>query len=189
MARKPGTNVALIAVFAALIAAFALMPPLFMVGAVPFAIQLIVVLLAPLAIGPWQGALANLLYVIVGIAGLPVFSKQTSGFAVVLGPTGGYLIGYVLAAIAVGYLASGVLAKWTSGPVAIGGLVVAALVGVIVIHACGVVGLMVNAKMDLAKALGVTLGFLPLDLVKAVVAALIAVAIFKAFPRLLALRW
>lgn len=192
MKTSVGTNVALIAVFAALIAAFALMPPLFMVGLVPFAVQIIVVLLAPLAIGPWQGFLANLLYVVVGIAGLPVFAGQRAGIAVVLGPTGGYLVGYMVSAIAVGYVASLVLRRRSAGVATIVGLTVASWVGVLVIHACGVVGLMLAGNkgqgMAFPNALAVTTPFVPLDLVKGLIAALIAAAIFKAFPRLLAMR-
>lgn len=188
MKKNVGVNIALVAVFAALIAAFALMPPLFAVGAVPFAIQLIPILLAPLVLGPWQGTLANLLYVVAGVAGLPVFSKQSSGIGPILGPTGGYIVGYVLAAALVGLITSLVLKRWVSGPAALVGLTGAAIAGVLVIHAAGVAGMMINVKLAFGKALAATTPFIPLDLAKALIAALIALAVVKAFPRLLALR-
>ena len=61
-----GVNIALIAVFAALIAAFALIPG-FMIGPVPFSMTILIVLLNPLVLGAWQGFLAAVLYVAAGL--------------------------------------------------------------------------------------------------------------------------
>lgn len=181
-------NVALVAVFAALIAALALMPPIFVIGAVPFAIQIIAVLLAPMVLGGWQGMLANLLYVIAGVAGLPVFAKQSSGFGALLGPTGGYATGYVLSAMLVGWLASLTLSRRVSGLAATIGLFGAGAAGVLVIHLAGVGGLMINARLGFDKALIATSGFIPFDLVKALISALICTVVIKAFPRILTQR-
>lgn len=185
-------NVALVAVFAALIAVFALIPPLFVVAGVPFAIQLIIVLLAPLVLGPIQGALAALLYVFLGVVGLPVFAGQRSGVSVLLGGTGGYLVGFVFAGLVTGALGSFILARRDSQLGRVIGLTVAALAGVLVIHIGGIIGLMFagNQGKGLAfrDALVGTLTFVPLDLIKAVAAALLATAVLRAFPRLQTLR-
>lgn len=53
--RSLQVNIALVAVFAALIAALALLPPIFSLAGVPFSVQFMAVLLAPLVLGPWQG--------------------------------------------------------------------------------------------------------------------------------------
>ena len=82
--RFQATDLALIAVFAALIAVLAIIPPLFAIGAVPFAIQMIAVMLAPLVLGGVRGGSANALYLIVGALGLPVFAGQSSGPGVLL---------------------------------------------------------------------------------------------------------
>ncbi|PIF00624.1 MAG: biotin transporter BioY [Propionibacterium sp.] len=188
MKQKLGTNIALIAVFAALIAVSTLIPPLFAVGGVPFTFQVIPVLLAPMVLGPWQGTLANALYVFAGLAGLPIFAKQSSGIAVLLGPTGGYIVGFIVSAAVVGLLASLALKYRATGAVAVGAMTVAGIVGVLVIHLAGVIGFMVNLGLGFSKGVLATLPFLPLGLLKAVVAAIIALAVIKAFPRLLGLR-
>ncbi len=55
-------------------------------------------------IGPWYSCAAILIYMLLGIVGLPVFSKAQSGLQVVVGPTGGYMLGYFLIAVATGLL-------------------------------------------------------------------------------------
>ena len=182
-----GVNIALIAVFAALIAAFALIPG-FMIGPVPFSMTILIVLLNPLVLGAWQGFLAAVLYVAAGRFGLPVFAGGSSGIAVLQGPTGGYLVGYVLAALVAGPLATLVLRRVTKGALALVGLTLAAIAGLLILHAAGVAGLMINAGMPFSGALGTTIGFLGLDLIKAVLAGMTALAIVRAFPRILGRR-
>ncbi|WP_316668777.1 biotin transporter BioY [uncultured Propionibacterium sp.] len=184
------SDLALIAVFAALIAVFALIPAVFTVGAVPFALQIIIVLLAPLVLGAVRGVATILLYLLVGIAGLPVFSGGASGPAVLIGASGGYLIGWIFAAIAIGAIRTAVARRRPQRAVMTIWLLVAALVGIVIIHAFGVAWFMVspNLRMSIGKAVLATAPFLPLDLVKAVVAALLAIAVLTAFPRLMPAR-
>lgn len=180
-------NVALISVFAALIAVSALIPG-FMIGPVPFVMTIVIVLLAPMILGTRDGLLANLLYVVAGAAGLPIFSGGASGFGVLAGPTGGYLVGYIVAPLVAGPIATFVLRRWPVGPDGLFGLAVAGLGGLAGIHAAGVAGLMINAGMGLNAALVTTAGFVGFDLIKVAVAAVLALAIVRAFPRLLAAR-
>ncbi|MGO3041990.1 biotin transporter BioY [Ancrocorticia populi] len=180
-------NVALISVFAALIAVSALIPG-FMIGPVPFVMTIVIVLLAPMILGTRDGLLANLLYVVAGAAGLPIFSGGASGFGVLAGPTGGYLVGYVVAPLVAGPIATFVLRRWPVGLGGLLGLAVAGLGGLAGIHAVGVAGLMINAGMGLNAALVTTAGFVGFDLIKVAVAAVLALAIVRAFPRLLAAR-
>lgn len=72
---------------------------------VPVTLQSLVVLLVGAWMGAGRGAGAVLAYVVAGALGLPVFAGGTSGVARLLGPTGGYLVGFVIAAAAVGLLA------------------------------------------------------------------------------------
>lgn len=72
---------------------------------VPVTGQTLGVLLVGMALGWRQGGLALLTYLIEGLIGLPVFANHTAGLAIVLGPTGGYLVGFIAAAMLVGYLA------------------------------------------------------------------------------------
>jgi biotin transport system substrate-specific component len=72
---------------------------------VPITGQTLAVLLVGSALGALRGALSMVLYAVLGIAGLPVFSEASSGIAVVLGPSGGYIIGFVFAAAFTGWIA------------------------------------------------------------------------------------
>lgn len=72
---------------------------------VPIATQNSVVLLMAVLLGARRGAAATFAFLAQGAFGLPVFSNGTGGFPVLLGPTGGYLIGYLIAAFVAGYIA------------------------------------------------------------------------------------
>jgi biotin transport system substrate-specific component len=72
---------------------------------VPITGQTFAVLLVGMALGSRRGALALAAYLAEGAMGLPVFAEAKSGVATILGPTGGYLVGFVAAAWVVGYLA------------------------------------------------------------------------------------
>ena len=74
------------------------------VGPVPISGQTLGVLLVAAVLGPKRGAWAVMMYIAEGAAGLPVFAGGRAGLAVLLGPTGGYLIGFIAAAAVVGTL-------------------------------------------------------------------------------------
>src|ERR687898_928586 len=69
---------------------------------VPFTLQVLAVILSGLLLGPRYGALAQAIYVLIGAVGVPVFAQFTGGLGVVLGPTGGYLLSYPIAAAVAG---------------------------------------------------------------------------------------
>jgi biotin transport system substrate-specific component len=73
------------------------------VGPVPVTLQTFGVLLCGYILGPIDGALSVIIYILIGIVGVPVFSGGKSGFEVVLGPTGGYLISFIISAAISGY--------------------------------------------------------------------------------------
>lgn len=73
------------------------------VGPVPLTLQSYFVLLAGFVLGPWRGALACVLYLLAGLVGLPVFAGGTSGWERFLGPTGGFLWSFPLAAAVAGW--------------------------------------------------------------------------------------
>ncbi|BDI22713.1 biotin transporter BioY [Herbiconiux sp. L3-i23] len=72
---------------------------------VPITGQTLAVLLVGGALGMARGAIAMVLYAIVGALGAPIFSDASAGWSVLLGPTGGYIVGFVLAAALTGWLA------------------------------------------------------------------------------------
>ncbi|WP_309079899.1 biotin transporter BioY [Zhihengliuella sp.] len=180
-------DVAFIAVFAALLAVLALLPaiPVGPLG-VPITLQTLGVALCGLILGAWRGAAAVLLYVVVGLAGLPVFAQFSGGLGVLAGPTAGYLLAFPLNALIVGAVATRALARRPArGPGALLLLVLACLAGsFLATHPLGILGMSLNAQLPLAQAALYDLPYWPGDLVKCFLAALIALTVFKAFPRL-----
>lgn len=179
------TDIALVAVFAALIAAFSVTPAI-PVGPVPITLQTLAVVLTGLVLGPWRGMLATLLYLAVGFAGLPVFAGGSAGLAVLGKPSVGYLLAFPLGAMVAGAIAR-LFAGWRGARQYLG-FFLAGLAASLVIHALGIVGLMAVAKMPLDKAFLTDLIFWPGDIAKMFAAAAIAVAVHRAFPALLAVR-
>ena len=87
-------RMSLIALFSALMCI--LSPISIPIGSVPITLANLVVFLSVLLLGMKDGTLSCLVYILIGIFGLPVFSNFTSGLGVLLGPTGGYIFGYIL---------------------------------------------------------------------------------------------
>lgn len=145
---------------------------------VPITGQTFFVLLAGLLLGARWGATAMVTYLIIGSAGFPVFSGGSGGIGILFGPTGGYLIGFVFAALIVGYIAQHAVGK---APKYRRGLfVVGMIVGSTVIYAVGVPWLALVADMTLTKAM--VLGLFPFvlgDVVKAAAAVLVAESLWS----------
>ena len=142
---------------------------------VPFTIQPMIVLIGAAALGAPLGALSQLLYLTLGLAGLPVFAfapELPQGFARLIGPTGGYLMAYPLAAFATGLLAERGFDRhyFTS--------ILAMAVGLSIIFAGGVVWLALGLGWQAALASGLY-PFIVVDLLKIVAAGLILPTAWK----------
>ena len=162
-------DMAYTAVFAALLAVCAWIA---VPTAPPFTLQTMGVCLAVGLLGGRRGSLAVLVYILLGAFGLPVFSGFTGGIGVLLGTTGGYIIGFLMEALAM-WLAERWLGK--SAPMRFAGMVL----GLLVCYAFGTAWFMaVYARNAGAIGLGAVLGrcvfpFVIPDLVKAAAALLI----------------
>lgn len=133
---------------------------------VPYTLQTGSVLLVGTALGWRRGALSMALYVVVGAIGLPVYAQGDAGLARLLGVTGGYLVGFVVAAAVVGWLAE---RGWDRSPLSTLGLMAA---GTIVIYAIGVPVLALGLSLSLPDAINSgALVFAPWDALKALAAA------------------
>lgn len=183
--RWNATDLSLIAVFAALVAAFAILPaiPVGPLG-VPITLQTLAVMLAGVVLGPGRGGAAVGLYVAVGLAGLPVFSGFRGGLGLLAGPSAGYIIAFPLAAVLAGYLARLALRRVEKFrfPALFGACMAASL---LLIHPLGIAGMMLNGKLDFAAAVAADAIYLPGDVVKNLLAAAIGLSVFRAFPRLM----
>lgn len=111
---------------------------------IPISLQTFTVLLSGAALGPLRGGLGMLLYLVAGMAGVPWFAEQRSGFDF---PSFGYIIGFVLAAAVVGWLARRGLDRSVWGTVAI------MVLGNLVIYTVGVSWLANSLGVDIPRAL------------------------------------
>ncbi len=141
---------------------------------VPITLHTLFLNVAGLLLGGSLGALSQIVYLLLGVVGLPVFSGGKAGFGVLLGPTGGYLAGFVFGAWIIGYVV-----RWRRDP-SLFWMIAAVAAGHVIIYALGVLQLSYVAHLGLRKALAVgVLPFLPGDALKAVAAALIVRRIGK----------
>jgi biotin transport system substrate-specific component len=185
--RNRAVDLALVAAFAALVAVCAILPSINVSGPVPITLQTFGVLLSGAVLGARRGFLAVLLYVAAGAAGLPIFSGGASGLAVLQGPSAGYLIGFPLAAGLCGLIVERLPRKaiQTSVPlIFLAGLVSSA----IFIHTCGMAGLVLRADLTWGQAWDIDRVFWLGDVLKNVAMAIVATAVHRAFPDLLAPR-
>lgn len=143
------------------------------IGAVPVTLQVFVVVLAALLLSPRGAGAAMLVYLALGAAGVPAFSSGQAGIGVIAGPTGGYLYGFALGAVA-GAAVRGAAARFA--PALADAL--AALAVIVVVYTCGVLHLSAVAGLSLGQAaVAGAVPFLAADAVKALAAAGIARAI------------
>jgi len=133
---------------------------------VPYTLQNFGILVVGGALGLRRGGAAALLYLLLGVVGLPFFAEGKGGFSIILGATGGYLIGFVVASALVGRLAE---LGWDRH---IGGSLGATFLGTAVIYLVGVPWLAVTTGLSAADALKTgLLPFVIVDLVKLAAAA------------------
>jgi len=123
-------------------------------GGVPITLQTLFVSLAALTLGPRLGTLAMVLYVALGIVGVPVFSDFGHGPQVILGATGGYIVGFILAQPVIN-----LVMRWGRTPPGAMGSTLAVVAGHLVIFALGVPWLAVSTGHSAESALAN--GFLP----------------------------
>jgi biotin transport system substrate-specific component len=144
---------------------------------VPITGQTLFVLLSGFLLGARAGFLCQSVYVLLGVAGVPVFSGFAAGPGVLAGPTGGFLIGFIPAAFLCG------LAGEKRSRASFGEVLLYCLAGTAVIHASGVAWLVAGYSMDLrgAVAAGV-LPFLPGDALKAILCACLVLKLRSKAP-------
>ncbi|CAD5244594.1 biotin transporter BioY [Thermococcus camini] len=163
-------DVAFAALFAALTAIGAQIS--IPIGPVPITLQVLFVLLGGLVLGARLGFLSQLVYVAMGAMGIPVFAGLQGGFAVLYGPTGGYIAAFPIAAFIAGYLTEKTEKK--------AGMFAGSLGGITVIYLLGWLRLafFMNGDFESAFRLGL-LPFVPFDVLKATVAVSVAWAVRK----------
>jgi biotin transport system substrate-specific component len=178
-------DLALIAMFTGVIAALGLIPAVAPFGgAVPITAQSMGVMLAGAVLGSKRGALAVLLFLALVAIGLPLLSGGRGGLGVFAGPSVGYLVGFPVAAWLVGRLTEALGRPYR----VVVGTLANVLGGVLVLNAIGIVGMVLVADLSLAKATSLAAVFVPGDLVKAVLTAVVAAGVHAAYPGLIPAR-
>lgn len=163
-------DLTLISLFAALtaIGAFIAIP----FGPVPLTLQTLFVLMSGFVLGPKKGALSQLVYIALGLIGLPIFAGFSGGIQAILKPSFGFLIGFVAAAFITGCLSRNIKG--------FGGYLASGAAGTLVIYLFGLpyMALILNFVMDSGLSvlrifqLGMIL-FLPGDIIKLIAAAIV----------------
>ena len=193
-ARPPGGPLPLVlaALFSGLTAVLSwINVPLFFTP-VPVNLALIGPYLAGLLLGVRYGCLSQLLYILLGCVGLPVFAGFSAGAGVLTGPTGGFIAGYVLCAAICGLSgrsayafasASAAGSAYASGSASAGRRVVLMCGGLLACYGCGLAWFMISSGSTLGAGLvACVLPFLPGDAVKIAAAALLAARLNNKLP-------
>jgi biotin transport system substrate-specific component len=182
-------SLALISVFAALIAASAIVPGIPVGGfGVPITLQTLAIMVTGLVLGGSRAAAAVALYLLLAFAGLPIFSGGRAGLAVLAGGSAGYIVGFLLAALLVGIAAEQIIRRLPAKRRGLWFFLAAVVVTVVASHLLGVLGMMVNLKLSWQAAFASDLIFYPGDFLKDAVASVAAVAAHRAFPDILVRR-
>ena len=144
------------------------------VGEVPITLQTFAVCISAALLGWKRGTLSVLIYILLGAVGVPVFGGMTGGLGVLAGPTGGYIIGFLPAAVIIGLAAERYERKALP-------LAIAMVIGVLVCYAFGTVWFMVVMQWGIVETLAAcVLPFIIPDAIKIALAVLLANRLGKA---------
>ena len=166
-------NTVLTALFAALISAscFIQIP---LPGGIPILIQDMLAMLSGLILGPLQGGISVLIFLVLGSIGLPVFSGKAGIQVIFGGPTGGFLIGYLLGAVAGGLFLKFLLPPEsdfkTKKVYTIVIISISCIIATVVVFIAGIIGFKIVTSNTMTKTLAaVLIPFIPGNLIKIVV--------------------
>jgi biotin transport system substrate-specific component len=168
-------DMAFTGVFAAILCVAA--PFVIPIGPIPLSLATFVIYLASSVLNWKYGTLAVVVYLLIGFVGVPVFSGFSGGVQKFVGPTGGFLIGYIPCALVIGLLV-GVWEKklWVYSA--------AMVLGTAALYLCGTVWFMVSLHYTLAAALAAcVIPFLIGDAIKIILATVIAPILRKALKK------
>ncbi|WP_431709488.1 biotin transporter BioY [Glutamicibacter uratoxydans] len=177
----------LVAIFAAMIAAMGLVPPITLgFIPVPITLQTMGVMLAGAMLGPVRGMLSALTIVVLVAAGLPLLSGGRGGLGVFAGPTGGYLLGWVLGALVTGLLYKyWALRHRSSVGRFLSGFLSAIIGGVLLVYCVGIPWTTMVTGIPMGTSAIGSLGFLPGDLLKAAITTLVAMTVHRSYSGLM----
>lgn len=146
---------------------------------VPINLALFAIYLAGTILGPKYGTLSIIAYVLLGGIGAPIFAGFAGGFGIITGPTGGYIIGYILATLIVGLITKKFGYSWWK-------LVLAMIVGLTACYLVGTAWFMNVTGNSLAASMTYcVIPFLPGDVVKIILATALTIRLRMTLPDLM----
>ncbi len=182
---SPARNLALVAIFAGFVAALGIIPAFQPPGfSVPITAQSLGVMLAGAILGARKGAAALVVFLVLVAVGLPLLAGGRGGLGMFVTPSVGFLLAWPVTAYVIGWLTErggpSYRLPW--------GIVANVIGGIVVLYAGGIVGMAAVTGISLWAATALTWIYLPGDLIKVVLAALIARGVHAAYPGLIAAR-
>lgn len=172
-------DVVLVALFAAIMAALAVFPPLVLpVIGVPVTAQSLGAMLAGGVLGARRGALSMLLFLALVAIGLPLLAGGRGGIGVFLGPTAGYLVGWIFVALVIGFL---VERSWDRLNT-LKAMLICAVGGIGVLYAIGIPWSAAVADISVPTAFIGSLPFFIGDAIKCYIAAVVIVIVKRSYP-------
>ncbi len=147
---------------------------------VPITLQLLAVTMSSAVLGKRLGFYSQGIYTLLGAIGLPVFAGGKAGFSVLLGPTGGYIIGFMASAFVIGWLIESFAPKQTNSKAEYLTILFSMIAGLLVIYSFGVIQLMIVANLSLIQGIigGVT-PFILADIIKIALGSSVAYSVRK----------
>lgn len=179
------TDIARVAVFAAVTAVLGLPGGFTAFGVVPITAQTLGVMLAGAILGAGLGALSMTLLLALVAVGLPLLAGGRGGIGVFFGPSAGYLLGWIAGAFVIGLIVHAGRRK----PVAWRTFAGVVTGGILVVYAVGIPVQSAVTRLPLAETALTSLVFLPGDLVKAVIATAVVTTLVRAYPRAFRRTW
>ena len=146
------------------------------IGPIPVSLGVLGVLLTAVILGFKQGTIATAVYLLLGLAGLPVFTGFRGGLAVFAGPTGGYAYSFILMALLTGFVSDKLI--HSKAAIRYGGVFAACAVSAVICDTLGTIHYMAIAGADLQYALAVCFyPFIPIDILKGAVATILGLKV------------
>ncbi|MDN5247029.1 MAG: biotin transporter BioY [Candidatus Cardinium sp.] len=171
-------DIVYIALFAGIFAALAVIPPLLFVPPVPITAQSLGPMLAGSILGAKRAALAALLFIAIMATGLPIMAGGHGGIGVIMGPSGGFILGFPVSAYMIGLLFE---INWHRLNLA-WAFIYILLGGIMVLYIFGLLWISILFDVQLYKAFLSSCIFIPGDMIKATIAATTAMVIKRTYP-------
>ena len=142
---------------------------------IPIVLQNMMVVLSGMLLGPLLGTASTVLFIVSGLLGLPVLSGGTGGFAKLMGPTGGFIIGYAFSSLASGLVAG---RPAVGKKISIVRTIIVAVLGFLIMYVPGVLHFMRSLDKTFSETMALcVLPYLPGDAVKTVLCVILAKAL------------